>query len=107
MFFFKKEQGQGLVEYALLLSLVGTVVLVLLLSFGPRVGNTFSEVNSTLSTTVNSAEVADTGGDDVGTENEETENTGGEENTGGGEEEENTGGGGGGGFCMPFFPWCW
>ncbi len=49
MLFFKKEKGQGLVEYALILVLVAIVVFVALLVLGPVVGNTFSMINSSLS----------------------------------------------------------
>jgi len=38
------EQGQGLVEYALILVLVALVVLAALLLLGPGVGNVFSGV---------------------------------------------------------------
>jgi Flp pilus assembly pilin Flp len=38
------DQGQGLVEYALLLALVVLVVIVLLYVFGPGVGNLYSEI---------------------------------------------------------------
>jgi len=42
------EIGQGLVEYALILVLVGVVVLVSLLLMGPNIGNVFSEVVSAI-----------------------------------------------------------
>jgi len=45
----KKEQGQGLVEYALILVLVALVVIAALLILGPVIGNTFSMINSSLS----------------------------------------------------------
>ena len=38
------EKGQGLVEYALIIILVTMVVMILLLIFGPAVGNTYSNV---------------------------------------------------------------
>ena len=44
-----KEQGQGLVEYALILTLVAIVVIAALLILGPVIGNTFSSINSSLS----------------------------------------------------------
>ena len=57
----KKEKGQGLVEYALILVLVSIVVIATLMIMGPVIGNVFSEINSSLSGVgVNS----DTGGDD-------------------------------------------
>ena len=40
----KQEDGQGLVEYALILVLVAVVVIVVLLQMGPAVGNVFSEI---------------------------------------------------------------
>ncbi|RMF05266.1 MAG: hypothetical protein D6768_01470 [Chloroflexi bacterium] len=43
-----KEDGQGLVEYALILTLVGTVVIAILLLLGPTVGNVFSNVTTNL-----------------------------------------------------------
>ena len=36
--------GQGLVEYALILVLVALVVIVVLLILGPTIGNTFSDI---------------------------------------------------------------
>jgi pilus assembly protein Flp/PilA len=44
-----KEKGQGLVEYALILVLVAIVVIAALLLLGPVIGNTFSKINSSLS----------------------------------------------------------
>jgi pilus assembly protein Flp/PilA len=43
------QKGQGLVEYALILVLVAIVVIVALLMLGPVIGNTFSLINSSLS----------------------------------------------------------
>ncbi len=40
------QQGQGLVEYALVLMLVAIVVIVVLALLGPAVGNMFSNVVS-------------------------------------------------------------
>lgn len=40
----QNEQGQGLVEYALILVLVALIVIVVLLILGPTVGNMFSSV---------------------------------------------------------------
>ena len=45
-----REQGQGLVEYALLLVLVALVVLAILTLLGPQVANVFSRVTDMLST---------------------------------------------------------
>lgn len=38
----QNEQGQGLVEYALILVLVALIVIIVLLVLGPAVGNMFS-----------------------------------------------------------------
>ena len=40
----KRQDGQGLVEYALILVLVAVVVLAILTLLGPQVGNVFSRV---------------------------------------------------------------
>lgn len=44
MLYFPKEEGQGLVEYALILVLVATTVVVILSILGPAIGNIFSNV---------------------------------------------------------------
>ncbi|UCF60626.1 MAG: Flp family type IVb pilin [Anaerolineaceae bacterium] len=44
MLYFKKEAGQGLVEYALILVLVAVVVIVILSLLGPAIGNVFSTI---------------------------------------------------------------
>ena len=46
-----REQGQGLVEYALLLVLVALVVIAILLLLGPMIANVFSKVTNGLATT--------------------------------------------------------
>lgn len=38
------EEGQGLIEYALILILVAMVVLIALTILGPRIGNIFSNI---------------------------------------------------------------
>jgi pilus assembly protein Flp/PilA len=48
MLFFAKEQGQGLVEYAIILALVALVVIAVVRLLGPRIGNTFSSMNNSL-----------------------------------------------------------
>jgi len=48
MLFFAKEQGQGLVEYAIILVLVALVVVAVVRLLGPRIGNTFSSMNNSL-----------------------------------------------------------
>jgi pilus assembly protein Flp/PilA len=40
----RQEQGQGLVEYALILVMVAIIVVVILALMGPAVGNVFSKV---------------------------------------------------------------
>lgn len=42
----RREEGQGLVEYAFILILVAMIVLVVLVLFGGAVGNMFSNVVS-------------------------------------------------------------
>lgn len=44
MLFRPREEGQGLVEYALILVLVALIVIVILAILGPTVGNIFSNV---------------------------------------------------------------
>lgn len=48
MLFAPKERGQGLVEYALILSLVAIVVIAALMLLGPVIGNAFSTINKSL-----------------------------------------------------------
>ncbi len=49
MLFAAKENGQGLVEYALILVLVAIVVIAALMVLGPIIGNSFSTLNNSLS----------------------------------------------------------
>ena len=44
-------EGQGLVEYALILVLVAVVVIVILLLLGPAIGNIFSNIINSLNPT--------------------------------------------------------
>ena len=44
MLYLPREDGQGLVEYALILVLVAVVVIVILTVLGPTVGNVFSAI---------------------------------------------------------------
>jgi pilus assembly protein Flp/PilA len=46
MLFIPREDGQGLVEYALILVLVAVVVIIILLVLGPSIGNIFSNIES-------------------------------------------------------------
>ena len=48
MFFAPKETGQGLVEYAIILSFVAVVVVAVVRLLGPRLGQTYSAINSSL-----------------------------------------------------------
>ena len=48
MLFLPREEGQGLVEYALILVLVAIVVIAILLLVGPAIGNVFSTIVSAL-----------------------------------------------------------
>jgi pilus assembly protein Flp/PilA len=44
----EKNQGQGLVEYALILVLVAIVVIIVLALFGPFVGQLYSNIVSSI-----------------------------------------------------------
>ncbi len=44
MLYLPREEGQGLVEYALILVLVAVVVIVILVLLGPIIGNVFSRI---------------------------------------------------------------
>lgn len=48
MLFSPEEKGQGLVEYAIILSLVALVVISVVRLIGPKIGNTFSSINSSI-----------------------------------------------------------
>jgi pilus assembly protein Flp/PilA len=54
----KREKGQGLVEYAIILALVAIVVVGVMRVLGPRIGNTFSTINNSLPGGVVSAPAA-------------------------------------------------
>jgi pilus assembly protein Flp/PilA len=45
----EEKEGQGLVEYALILFLVAVVVIAILVFLGPQIGNVFSSVTKNLS----------------------------------------------------------
>ncbi len=47
MLFLPREDGQGLVEYALILVFIAIVVIVVLLVFGEAVGNLYSTIVDT------------------------------------------------------------
>lgn len=44
MMFLHYDEGQGLVEYALILVLVAMIVIVVLMFLGPEIGNIFSNI---------------------------------------------------------------
>lgn len=44
----RREDGQGLVEYALIIFFVALVVIAVLLVVGPRVGGIFSSLTSVI-----------------------------------------------------------
>jgi len=48
MLFAPKEKGQGLVEYAIILSFVAVVVLAVMWMLGPKLGNTYSSINNSV-----------------------------------------------------------
>jgi pilus assembly protein Flp/PilA len=48
MLFLQREEGQGLVEYALVLVLVAVVVIAILTLLGPQIGNVFSRITSAM-----------------------------------------------------------
>jgi len=48
MLFLQREEGQGLVEYALVLVLVAIVVIAILTLLGPQIGNVFSRITTGL-----------------------------------------------------------
>lgn len=49
MLYLPREEGQGLVEYALILVLVAIVVIAALMILGPIIGSVFSKINTSLS----------------------------------------------------------
>ncbi len=44
MLYLTREDGQGLVEYALILVLVAIIVIAILALLGPQIGNVFSRI---------------------------------------------------------------
>ena len=56
MLYLPREDGQGLVEYALILVLVSIVVIVLLTLLGSQVGEVFNEITGQLSSRNNVGE---------------------------------------------------
>lgn len=45
---FIHEKGQGLAEYALIISLVAIIVIAVLAILGPQIGNMFTKVNNNI-----------------------------------------------------------
>lgn len=48
MLFLNREEGQGLVEYALVLVLVAVVIIAILTLLGPQIGKVFSQITAGL-----------------------------------------------------------
>ena len=44
----QRQEGQGLVEYALILVLVAIVVIAIMAVLGPQIGNIFSQITTGL-----------------------------------------------------------
>lgn len=45
---FKDEEGQGMVEYGLIIGLIAVVVIVALVALGPKIRDMFDQVNDQL-----------------------------------------------------------
>jgi len=45
---FRRERGQGLVEYALIIALIAVVVIGILILLGPAIGSIFSQISKNL-----------------------------------------------------------
>ena len=50
MLYMPREEGQGLVEYALILVLIAIVVIIILTVLGTQVSSVFSQISSGLGT---------------------------------------------------------
>lgn len=48
MLYLPREEGQGLVEYALILVLIAIIVIAVLTLMGPAIGEIFSEILTAL-----------------------------------------------------------
>ena len=44
----RREEGQGLVEYGLIIFLVSIVVIAILILVGPRIGSMFSSITAAI-----------------------------------------------------------
>jgi pilus assembly protein Flp/PilA len=45
---FRRDAGQGLIEYALIIALVAIVVIGTLILLGPQIGSIFQNINNNL-----------------------------------------------------------
>jgi pilus assembly protein Flp/PilA len=45
---FRRDRGQGLIEYALIIALVAIVVIGTLILLGPQIGSIFKNINNNL-----------------------------------------------------------
>ena len=45
---FKDEEGQGMVEYGLIIGLIAIVVIVALVALGPKIRELFDQVNDSI-----------------------------------------------------------
>lgn len=52
----RHEQGQGLVEYALIIVLIAIVVILAMQFLAPTIGNVFTEIGNTLQVVTNSTD---------------------------------------------------
>lgn len=48
MLFAPQQKGQGLIEYAIILSVVALVVIAVMWLLGPKLGNNYSSITSSL-----------------------------------------------------------
>jgi pilus assembly protein Flp/PilA len=48
MLFASKEKGQGLIEYAIILSLVALIVIAILWLLGPGMANSYNTISSSV-----------------------------------------------------------
>lgn len=48
MLFAPQQKGQGLIEYAIILSLVALLVIVVIRMWGPGIGDTYSTISNSL-----------------------------------------------------------
>ena len=48
MLFYKQEQAQGLVEYAIIIALIAIVVIAVMTELGHRVNGVFGSINDSL-----------------------------------------------------------